>query len=241
MENNPNAGELLSPCIIRARDIALGRDETYNRTIVPYVLDGISAIGKPHLQRVLDAGCGCGFLTDKLDMLSENYQVHGIDISQECIQYATENYAHTTFEHCSIYEHQSSISYDICVATMVVHLLPNYDLFLTKMSELLRTKGSLLLVLPHPNYWPAEKLSAFEYTNERAYKYDFRINGSDKYWEIDYYHRTIQTYVNRALSHNFHLCALDELFEKKHGKTSSTPHLLGLKFTLSKDVTSAIQ
>lgn len=223
------SGEM-SPCVIRALDIESGFDETYNNIIVPQVLNSISAIVGSNAVDILDIGCGCGFLTDKI---GETHRVHGIDISAECIQYATQRYKNASFEHCDIYDYRTDKRYDICIAIMVVHMLPDYGAFLKRVADVLRENGKLIVFIPHPWFWAMEKLASFEYVAERKYAYDFKINGIEIYWEIEYFHRTMETYITRALKSGFFLDTLSELYEQKKSKVVQTPHLLGLIFTRS--------
>jgi 2-polyprenyl-3-methyl-5-hydroxy-6-metoxy-1,4-benzoquinol methylase len=218
----------ISPCVIRARDIESGFDKTYNNIIVPRVLDSISAIVGSNAVDILDIGCGCGFLTDKIGKM---HHTHGIDISAECIQYAMQRYNYASFEHCDIYQFRTDKRYDICTAIMVAHMLPDYDTFLKQIVDALNDSGKLIIVIPHPYYWATEKILSFEYAIERKYAYDFKISKSGKYWEIDYYHRTMETYITRALNSGFLLSSFSELFEQKNGKEAQTPHLLELIFT----------
>ena len=221
----------LSPCVIRALDIESGFDETYNNIIVPFVLNAVSLNAGTNTLDILDIGCGCGFLTDKL---GETNRVHGIDISSECIQYATERYRHASFEHIDVNEFRSAKAYDICVATMMVHLLSDYNAFLKRAANLLHEGGGLLIVIPHPNYWAAEKISGLEYAVEKKYSYDFKINGSERYWEIAYHHRTMETYITQPLTNGFRFNSFNELYEKRNGETARIPHLLGLSLSLER-------
>jgi hypothetical protein len=124
----------------------------------------------------------------------------------------------------------------LCVATLVVHALPDMPKFFQKAFELLKNDGMLFIAIPHPCFWPMSKSffsDTFEYRREIMHEIPFKIKTNKIYdLPISYYHRPISIYLNQGIENGFILKSLDELYENfaDEENYSLPPHLLGVCF-----------
>jgi len=178
-----------------------------------------SLVGK----RVLDAGCGEGYLSRMLIKLGAS-SVVGVDYSSRMIQLAQDK---TPQELCVEYKHGNcenlnflqDKSFDIIVSNMVIHDLANYESAIHEMYRLLADEGIFIFSIPHPCFaspgsgWvksdTGEKLyrKVDNYFYEGEYEQIFPLDQEDK---LLYFHRTITSYVNAIVSAGFRLEAMIE-------------------------------
>jgi len=112
----------------------------------------------PHLttlspnSKILDAGCGDGWLTAKL---SEQFQsVSGNDVSAELIQVAQKNHPELEF---SVHDLSNPLpqpqgSLDAAVLNMVFHNIENQTDAAKHLHTTLKVDGKLFVVMPNPYY-----------------------------------------------------------------------------------------
>ena len=215
-------------CTSRAKEIENGADETYNRIIVPYVLNVLNAYCNKE-DSVIDIGSFCGFLTSKI---SDNYDVVGIDISRTAVEYAKGRYPHINFINDDICTTNLNEKYNFAIANLVVNNLPDLNGFLLKINELLYEDGKLLIIIPHPCYWAKEKIedTSYLYETNKGYNYKFKTHNNFSYNNmITYYHRPLEMYINTFIQSGFSLLRFDEIYENwKEKNLCEIPHLLGM-------------
>jgi ubiquinone/menaquinone biosynthesis C-methylase UbiE len=104
-------------------------------------------------KRVLDAGCGEGYLSRKLARLGA--RVTGVDFSREMLVLAEERtdrdlgirYLHGD---CQSMGFLDADSFDIVVSNMVLQDLPDYRAALRSIHRVLVTGGFFLFSITHP-------------------------------------------------------------------------------------------
>jgi SAM-dependent methyltransferase len=180
----------------RAHDIEDGNDKNYIERIAPRVILMIQKWGFDANIKILDIGCGTGYLTNKVSKLHSD--IIGIDISGESIVIAHNKFNKIRFFHKDIYELDAIEEYDLCLSIMVAHNLPYLPEFFRKVYSALKCNGYLLLTTLHPAFWPQERIKGFIYTeNEKEYEVPLRGRSSRKYVSrLSYFHRTIEAYLN---------------------------------------------
>lgn len=211
---------------VRAEDLETGSDYTYTEVIRPWVLEQIQNISQ-HSDSVLDIGSGCGFLTNVI-YNSGWTKVVGIDISERSIEYSRKKYPYIKFLHQDIYEMSEENKFDLCVAVMAVNNMPNADLFFGKVSKCLNKYGKILLVLPHPCFWPVKHIDdpGFCYEKEAGYYKKFNTKGrSDYEASVLFYHRSIEQYLYLLKAHGFIVTEFEEILERKNDRF---PDILGI-------------
>lgn len=109
--------------------------------------------------RILEIGCGLGYLTYALN--KAGYNSIGLDISKEAIDRAIENYGN--FFICADLEEYSKLhkkEYDVIVFTEVIEHLNTIDVFINNVVRLLSPTGKIILTTPNKSFYPDNVLWA---------------------------------------------------------------------------------
>ena len=98
--------------------------------------------------RVLEVGCGLGYLTYALNKAGIN--TLGVDISVTAVDYATHNYGNY-YKATDIFKYSTERRgyYDIIISTEVIEHLNNIDEFITALYELLSDAGAMIITTPN--------------------------------------------------------------------------------------------
>ncbi len=103
---------------------------------------------------ILDAGCGNGWLTNLIKNHYPNSQTEGCDSSPFLIKEAKTNFPEINFQ---ISDLQNTLPYpqnhfDVIIANMVLHDIPNLSLALKNLSGYLTNSGVIIATIPNPYY-----------------------------------------------------------------------------------------
>ena len=195
-------------------ELSQSRDATFNKFLLPFVLDSISEyieIKGPAID-ILDVGCGCGYLTQCIAKEFPQSKVEGIDSSEVAIACAENNcnkfrfkLKNVNFKLQDVVNLHENRKYDAVVYNMVLHNLSELEKTISKTSNILKENGIVVITMPHPAFWMSDKITRgkitltdpFNYNLEKTYKIPFQINhGSRHHIELTYYHRRLTTYLN---------------------------------------------
>lgn len=216
--------------MIRASDLEGSTDISYINLIMPWVLN--KTIIKTHANsKIIDIGCGCGFLTNMI-YKNDRHEITGIDISPASIEYAKNKYPNITFLCEDICEMTGFAKFDLCLAIMVLNNMPDIKSFFRTISNLLIEGGTLILVLPHPCFWPQQHLNDcnFAYSKEMAYQFSFSTQGRRDYSShILYFHRKLETYLKCIEKNGFLIADFHEITEPN---IKRNPDILCMELTL---------
>lgn len=210
----------------RAIDLESGSDYTYTYVILPWVMEQIKYFSL-HTDSILDIGSGCGFLTNHIYKSGWN-KITGIDVSKHSIEYSKNRYPYINFLQQDIYKMTSTHSFDVCTAIMVINNMPDAKLFFKKISNCLKTSGKIILILPHPCFWPIKHLNTneFYYNIEAGYCKKFNTKGRNDYISnVLFYHRPIEQYLRLINECGLTIIKFEELYEKEGDKF---PDILGI-------------
>ena len=135
-------------------------------------------LGSVRGRRILDAGCGEGYLSRKLAKLGAD--VTAVDFSREMLAMARERtdpeigiqYMHGNCEDLSFLDEES---FDTVVSNMVLHDLADHRVFLRSIHRVLVPKGILVISFSHP---------CFNTPNSGWMKEE---DGRKLYWKVDQY------------------------------------------------------
>ncbi len=213
---------------LRSQDIII--DKTYNDIIIPHVINKLSKYLNSD-SSIIDVGCGCGYLTN---IIASRYNhIVGVDISGNSIGFCRQNYPQIKFSNEDIAFFNSSQNFDLCLAVMALHSMPDLEVFFNKIRSLLLSGGYLLILIPHPCFWPLKNIAntGFRYETDSEYTIPFSTKSHGSY-NIDfiYFHRTLSQYINCFCKYNFSIIECDELIEDDHDQ----PHILSFLLKLSK-------
>lgn len=119
------------------------------RTILKYVKQC------DDVKRVLDIGCGTGFLTYELKKLSSKFEVIGIDISKTALKIARSKYKDIKFLEVDAelkFPFEKNY-FDLIVSGEHIEHLKDVDTYLVEINRVLRKKGYLILSTPNLASW----------------------------------------------------------------------------------------
>ncbi len=132
-------------------DLLQGRTGSlFRRTVIdPIIFD---RLGDVKGRRILDAGCGNGYLVHKL--AEQGADVVGIDSSAVMVARARQNFPGQQFQVGSISQPLdfSPRSFDAIVCSMVLQDVAEPETALSELRRLLDPKGALVLAIPHPSF-----------------------------------------------------------------------------------------
>lgn len=210
----------------RAEDLEQGTDSSYIHTIKPWVLNEVIQCTTPESQ-ILDVGCGCGYLSNAIYMSGRSH-IQGIDISNESVDYARKKYPIIPFHCKDVCNFVSADQFDLNLAIMTLNNLPNMNDFFSSAHSLLSNVGRMILVIPHPCYWPQRHIvnQGYSYSQEKPYEYLFSTKGRNDYTSsVLYFHRTLESYFHNIIIYGFQVTKLKELWE---GPDRPYPDILGV-------------
>ena len=117
-----------------------------------YTLPAIRRLLPPGRLRILDAGCGNGFIAAAL--AREGHDVVGVDASEDGIRIAKAAHPGVEFHVRSVYDDLSDVAsgMDVVVSSEVIEHLYSPQRFLVNVGLTLRSGGSIVLTTPYHGY-----------------------------------------------------------------------------------------
>lgn len=104
--------------------------------------------------RILDAGCGNGYIASRMAQLG--HEVTGVDLSGQTIEFIRGKYEGVRFEQRSLYDDLSDLrpagGWDVVVSSEVIYCLYSPRKFLRNMHSNLRTGGSIIVITNYHGY-----------------------------------------------------------------------------------------
>jgi 2-polyprenyl-3-methyl-5-hydroxy-6-metoxy-1,4-benzoquinol methylase len=225
----------------RHKQIVSEIDVSYHKILIPTIM---RLIGDVTGKKIIDVGCGSGYLTAKLAHHAS--YVLGVDPSRKMIEIANREYnqiPHLEFVNESIEDFSNTRSdneFDVAVSNMSLITIPDLDETLRAISSLLLPEGIFALNITHPcfynqyrKYQPAE---TFQYQIPQAQKGRLIISNDPEGLPspTTHFHRPLQEYFRSLRDASF---AIDELIEpfpdssteKLYQRPWTVPHFLSIK------------
>lgn len=203
----------------RAIELEGGLDQTYQRVLTPELNQLVKKFGSG--KKVLDAGCGLGYLSAYLS--GNGYRVVGIDISAESVKYARRRFTGPDFQESSItgFKQLHSGEFDTCVANMVFQNLVELEPNLHALYGLLSQHGILIASIPHPCFWLQTRRNgmdiSFSYLETGYFKLHFKIHhGQVHPSPVTYIHRPISEYCRVLTQCGFRTVEFIEISDGEH-------------------------
>src|SRR6267154_220166 len=217
----------------RCRQLANGLDFSHDSVLVPTILQ---LAGTLRGKKVIDVGCGCGFLTEAASRTAAS--VLGVDISHEMITHARRRFGkrpNLSFEATSIQERAGMTKpvFDVCLANMSLMLMPSLDSALVSMRSILKPGGRLVFSIPHPCTWNTfrrdEPSESFDYWESHAVVAPFRITLDPKPLPVasTFFHRALGKYVEALVGAGFRI---ESLIEPNAPRNSPPKYLKGFSY-----------
>ncbi len=146
-------------------------EQAHHAYLLPSILD---LLPRQDGLRILDAGCGNGFIAAQLAALG--HHLTGVDTSADGIQVARAAYPDVCYAVASVYDNLSSFmpseGWDVIVSSEVIEHLYSPRAFLRNMHTHLRPGGSIVLTTPYHGYFKNLAISL--------------LNGWDKHFTVDW-------------------------------------------------------
>jgi len=100
--------------------------------------------------QVFDMACGVGYGSDYIAKQCPNVKIKGIDISESAISYARTHYSlpNIEFTQANILEYEDSVLADVVVSLETVEHLKQPELFIEKVSKILKPNGVFIVSVP---------------------------------------------------------------------------------------------
>ncbi len=200
----------------RLRQIESGQDITYRLFLVPHILKLAGRMGG---MRIIDIGCGVGFLARILS--DESANVIGIDPSQESIRIASIYTNEVKFIVSTVedYVNQCCEKNDIAICNMVFMDVIDLNKAVSACAKILRPGGRLIFSITHPFFWP--KYAGYEdkefvYSQEKIIQAPFVITNDNSINLIStHVHRPISVYINTFIKYGFRIEQICEPMPEK--------------------------
>lgn len=199
---------------IRAQDLENDTDYSYTTIIKPFVVNETYRLTTVS-STILDIGCGCGYLANAI-YEKERHLITAIDISNESIAYSSNKYPHIEFIHQNFFSMPKTKFYDVALAIMTITNLEDIKKFFSISNEIIKPNGTLIIVLPHPCFWPFKHIKdeTFSYSEIKCYETIFATKGRNDYpRKILYFHRPLEIYLENIKNAGFKIEYCKELAE----------------------------
>jgi SAM-dependent methyltransferase len=198
----------------RDRQVETGVDDSALNVLSPSILDLVS---RANLVRVIDVGCGTGWLTEQISGMAE--AVCGVDPSAKSIEIAKVRHseANIWYEVASIEQFASShvSEFTAAVANMTLSTCVDLVSALASISRVLVANATFVFTVPHPMffplYWKYNEKKWFRYERELQITEPFRIHAETTQVLTTHFHRPLEIYVNEAVSAGFRITEVREL------------------------------
>jgi len=131
-------------------NFCLSKEGRAQQNLILNALEGL--LPKNSDLRVLDAGCGMGWLTNKLTDHFDH--VWGFDSSQALLEYAKQQFPKVRFIHADFNQRLPlpDSNFDLAIASLVLHDLPDLHHGFTELARIIKPGGQLLVVELNPYY-----------------------------------------------------------------------------------------
>lgn len=220
--DKPTAEEAASRWDRHAEQLAAvtGEFGDINKEVVltPVLLD---MLGEVAGKRILDAGCGEGFLSRL--MAGMGARVTGVDLSAKLLEIANErtpaqstiDYILADLERLDALE---DASFDLIVSSMALQDLPDYQAALRELFRVLKPGGDCIIAILHPCFssdggWVRDEVGkrlywkVDNYFSERSIEQEWPPGAEQRPL---YFHRTLTSYFKAFKTAGFTLEALEE-------------------------------
>ncbi|MFI5779204.1 class I SAM-dependent methyltransferase [Nocardia sp. NPDC051570] len=184
----------------------------------------LSALGDCSGRRILDAGCGEGYLSRILH--SRGARVVGIDASAELIDAARRESADIDYHHGSVDAIPlNSADFDDVVCNHLVNDLPDPAPAFGEFARILRPDGKLTVLMLHPCFYQTfidgdETTIADQYFGDRSFEQSFRVAGEISPTPVTVRMRSLEYYVSALAAAGF---VLETVREPRPPQTAIDP------------------
>lgn len=157
--------------------------------------------------RILDAGCGSG--PTCLALAERGAEVSGFDLSAAMIEIARPSLSETDLRVHDLAEPLpwDDATFDIVVASLVLHYLPDWSSPLAELHRVLTPGGRLLVSVNHPGAFPLVHPD-LEYLGITEYTEDYEFVGTSV--DLTFFHRALGAMAESFAQAGFRIVGIHE-------------------------------
>lgn len=224
--NKDIANEWDNIAILRQKQIESKIDTSFHQILLPSISKQIDLIENVSQKKLIDLGCGSGYLTNYLSLSVK--ETVGIDLSKKNIELAQNKYTRNNlkFYNCPI-ENFRKDTYEIAVANMVLMDVVNINECIKAINNLVTKGGNFIFSITHPYFWPKywkyENESWYNYSQELIIESEFKITNQPTSYKTTHIHRPLSMYTKLLKRFNFEI---DSILEVPNDEKSNYPRFL---------------
>lgn len=157
--------------------------------------------------RILDAGCGSGPTASA--MIERGAEVSGFDLSTAMIEIARRALPETDLRVHDLADPLpwDDASFDVAVASLVLHYLPDWSGPLSELRRVLKPGGRLLVSVNHPGAFPIVH-SDLDYFGVTEYTEDYEFAGRTV--DLTFFHRPLSAMAESFAAAGFTIVGIHE-------------------------------
>ncbi len=192
----------------RFEQIKNGKDISYKYILIPSIIKLLKDCNR---KKIIDIGCGQGFLTKLLAKNSN--EIVGIDISGNNIILAKRNcnnISNITLINSDIesyFKEARKNKFSTVIANMFLMTVQNLDKIIDEIASIIKPSGHFIFTITHPffwsYYWQYNNKDWFNYKEEIIIEADFRISKEYLDKTTTHVHRSLEKYVNCLFKSGF--------------------------------------
>jgi 2-polyprenyl-3-methyl-5-hydroxy-6-metoxy-1,4-benzoquinol methylase len=161
-------GKLKFPGPYQKSDFDVYGEEMLNPFLRPYDLAAQNA------RRILDIGCGSGFISNLLAYRHPDCQIDAVDFS-DSLDYARDFANQAGLQNINHFKQNflkfvAPYKYDVIISNGVLHHMPDYLSAVKQIDQILKPNGTLVVGLYNPWGKMAKRLGPPRYTNDILYQ-----------------------------------------------------------------------
>lgn len=105
--------------------------------------------------RILDIGCGTGYISNEIKKIYPKSTIYGIDISLKALHIGKKKYKNINFKRADAEKKFSfkNKSFDLIISGEHIEHLKDPDTYLTEIYRILKDDGTLIITTPNLAFW----------------------------------------------------------------------------------------
>lgn len=153
--------------------------------------------------RILDMGCGTGFITNLLAIKNLNTRIDAVDFSDSievAVEFSKEhNITNVTYYKEDFFKFKSSEKYDCIICNGVLHHMPDYKIAIERIKSMITPEGKLILGVYNQFGKSVKKIIPVTYRSELL-----RIDQEDAPYEINFSNQEFLNYFSEFTVNNIY-------------------------------------
>ena len=154
-------------------------------------IDLVSRIKTEHPESIVDLGCGPGNSTQILCQRWPTAEIVGIDNSAEMIQKARADFPQQCWKLGDVSRLDRNISFDIVFSNATLQWLPDHDILIPHLFNIVKKNGALAVQVPANNESPLHQALMLTSAEGRWYQYTKGCENLLNYQSAEYYYNTL--------------------------------------------------